>query len=619
MLSERITTLYSLLRCNNTDVARYAGCSSGNISRLKAGDRVPKANSRSIAAFAEGVYGYADYENMLTVLRELCGASDTTREELIPSLIAWLYETEDIVLPPHAAVPKSRQARALRRQTFGAKLDRAMTVLDISNGQLAGLLNIDASLISRYRSGIYSPHGNERLSEKLSLILLSHARKKGRTSALAELCSADENELDEYTVADWLYKSIPEEDSSVLAQSLLRSLDDLAPVQGLSPARPETPDVPIASRYFGTDGLRDAAVRFLSDAAREGGELLLYSDEPMDWIIGDRAYFTLWASLMVRCVKSGVRIRIIHYVDREGAENIDAIKGWLPLYITGMIEPYVFVKAGASRFCHTFFLRPGGACIHGFFPVGCGDERWYEYITDKERLDLLHSEFNAMLSASAPFLKTYPAAMSKEYRKVFMEWPGIRNCLLSVLPSVTMPESLLTRMLARAAICDEKKSAVLSAYREMRKHFSGLLKQSGVNMILCLPDGGAAQNRRVDFSLDLLELSLDYTSEDFAEHVSAVIELVEKERNFHLTILPETPFRDIQIVTMGQAVAVLRCREPYAAFVFLNPTLTDSVSDYIAMLTEQYAEDRRTTVGILKKLRSGASEGKQPVDQVPRA
>ena len=32
MLSERITAIFTLLHCNNTEIARYAGCSSGNIS-----------------------------------------------------------------------------------------------------------------------------------------------------------------------------------------------------------------------------------------------------------------------------------------------------------------------------------------------------------------------------------------------------------------------------------------------------------------------------------------------------------------------------------------------------------------------------------------------------------
>ena len=136
MLSERIHTLFALLGCSNTDIARFAGCSSGNISKLKTGNREPKPSSRSIAAFANGVYGYADYENMLSALQELCGCADMTRDSIIPALIAWLYGTGDIVLPARAAAPKSKRLRTQRRKSFGDRLDRAVTLLGLSNSQL---------------------------------------------------------------------------------------------------------------------------------------------------------------------------------------------------------------------------------------------------------------------------------------------------------------------------------------------------------------------------------------------------------------------------------------------------------------------------------------------------
>lgn len=157
MVSERVIALFSLLQCNNTDIARYAGCSSANISKLKTGYREPKPTSPTVRLLANGVYGYADYENMLPVLAELCGTADTSRESLIPGLIGWLYGTQEVSLPADVITPKSKRTRAFQLQRFGEKLDRAMNLLELSNGQLAGLLNVDVSLVCRYRSGVYSP------------------------------------------------------------------------------------------------------------------------------------------------------------------------------------------------------------------------------------------------------------------------------------------------------------------------------------------------------------------------------------------------------------------------------------------------------------------------------
>ncbi len=597
MLSDRITTLYALLQCNNTDIARYAHCSSGNISRLKSGYRVPKPRSHTIALFANGVYSYADYENVLDALRELCGAEDISRETLIPALIAWLYETDAVSLPPHAAVPKSKRAKDLRRRSFGERLDRAMTALELTNAQLAALLNIDNSLVSRWRSGVYSPHGNERLSERLCGVLLSLARKNGRTAELAALCGTEPP--DDGAVFRWLFE-LPVEDPSALAQMLLRSLDDFSPDRAL-PAAPDVPEVAAAERYWGTEGLRNAVVRFLGDAAREGGELLLYSDEPMDWMTADRSYFALWASLMARCVQNGVRIRIIHNLDRDGKEMVAAISGWFPFYISGMIEPYVLDRERSDRFCYTGFLRTGAACVLGMFPSGSGERRWYDYITDAERLDALEAEYRSMLASASPFLRTYPASMGARFRTLRLERGGKRDYLLAGLPVFTMPEELQERILGRIVPAAERRSELLSEYRALRRRFLETLKTEEVNLLLCQPDRDMA--RRVNFSLDLTDLSADYTPEEYAAHIAAVRALVENERNFHLTLLPDAPFRDSQLITLRDAVAVLRCREPYAAFVFTNPALTQSVSNYLDSLLDRYAADRAATAAALESFR----------------
>ena len=597
MLSERIAALYALLQCNNTDIARHAGCSSGNISKLKSGNRAPGPKSRSVAVFAQGVYGYADYENLLDVLRELCGAPDSTRESVVPALVAWLYGTDNISLPTRrAAVPKSKRARTLLRQSFGRKLDRAMSALELSNGQLASLLSVDDSLVSRWRGGVYAPREDTPLAQRLSSVLLDRAEKTERTAALAALCGAGAAEIDAELLLRWFYEP-GEEDGAALAQMLLRSLDAFTPGQALPPAASAPPRIEVSECYLGTDGLRSAVVRFLSDAAREGGRLLLYSDEPMDWMSGDREFFALWASLMMQCVQNGVHIRIIHNLDRSAREMAAAISGWVPLYSSGMIEPYAFRKEHNARFCHTVFLRAGGACIHGFFPAGAGERRRYDYLTDPENLRELEAEYNSMLSSASPFLKTYTAAMGSEFRACCLAQSGERDYLLTAPPVCTMPEELLARMLRRADIPEKRAAEALAVCRQLRERFRETLQNDRVRLLLCPPAEGAGC---VNFPLELMDLSLSYTPEEYGEHIAAVRELVETERNFHLTSLPSASFRDIQLVTFRDAVAMLRCREPCAAFVFRNPMLTQSMSDYFDALIEQYAADRPTAARTLE-------------------
>lgn len=600
MLSERIEALYTVLQCNNTVIARYAGCSPGNISRLKSGSRKPDPGSRTVRRFAEGVYSYADDENMLSELRSLCGAQDTVREKMLPALTEWLFETGSITLPTHRVLPKSKQIRSLQKRKFAEKLDQAMNLLDLSNRKLASRLNVDVSLISRYRRGIHSPHGNLSLSEKLADELLYQAKKTGRQSDLASCCSVKEEEINVPVIMEWLY-AVPKDDRTALAKALLRSLSDLPSISGLLSEVPETVISAEDSLYWGNDGLQNAVVRFLSEASQNGGEMILYSDEPMDWMSGDPEYFSLWASLMLRCVSRGVKIRIIHNVNRDLREMIDAIRGWYPLYVSGMIEPYVFSGAGNTRFYHTVFLHENRACIRGFFPVNGGRARWYDYITEPIRLHAVKKESEAMLSAASPFLKVYTSAGENRFLGFFHGNGGISSCLLNSLPVVTMPEALLERMLSRAEIPEEERAARFDQYRAAIRQFSETIERKGLHMLLCLAGQNGARQKTVRPAFFLSDIVLHYEPGDFEEHIDAVMNLVRTRPDFHLTLLPETPFPEIQLLTMENAVAVIPLHESRAALVFLNSLLTQSTRDYLDILEKRYAEDRRV---VLEKLRA---------------
>ncbi len=601
MLSQRLTKLFSLLQCSNTEIARYVGCSPSNVSRLKSGGREPKASSRTVARLAGGIYRYADYENMLPVLCELCDMEDSSPERLVPAVISWLYETADFTAP-RALTPRTKRTQALMRQSFGKRLERAMTLLELSNAQLAVQMNVDVSLISRYRSGIYSPHGNERMTEKLSDVLFSHAQRIERLEALAELCSLPREALDPETLADWLCAPV-EEEPSALARALLRSLDTLSP----APAAPDMSALYPAARakpcYWGADGLREAVIRLLRDAARAGGELLLYSDEPMDRVTGDRAYFEQWRALLAQCVQNGVKITLIHIVDRDAHEIADAIADWFPLYLSGTVRSYVLRRARNAHFRHTILLRPGGACIHGFFPIGAGEERWYDYITDRAKLNVLKAEFEAMLSLASPFLRAYPLSCGADFHAYCDTRTAARDYLLSGLPVFTMPEELLRRVLERAPLSAAKRREVLSLYHARRTQFRETLSREPTNLLFCLPTPERVRaGVGVNFAADLIDLRLDYTSTEYAEHLRALAALAAQEKNFHLTLLPSTPFWNIRIVSFRDAAAVLRCEAPYAAFVFTDPAFAQSVSDYVGALTDLYAADRRTTVRALDAL-----------------
>ena len=227
-----------------------------------------------------------------------------------------------------------------------------------------------------------------------------------------------------------------------------------------------------------------------------------------------------------------------------------------------------------------------------------GEERLYDYITEEERLAVLEKGYAAMLSGASPFLKTYPAARTADFWQVCRERYPERWCtILNGLSLPTMPEGLLERMLDREGITGAMRELLAERYQKRRAQLCEMLERGSVNEILCLPDSTSVRDGGVKLNLgaEMIPASIAYTPAEYVAHLAEIRELVNREKNYHLTLLPPAPFRDLQIFTLKDAVAVLRCREPNTAFAFLNETLARSVADYCGALIRRYAEDRYTT------------------------
>ena len=189
------------------------------------------------------------------------------------------------------------------------------------------------------------------------------------------------------------------------------------------------------SVYHGNEGLRQAVLRFLN-GVRNGNvkEILLYSDENMNWMTDDEEFIKKWMLLMLACVQKGVLIRIIHNIDRGPKEMTDAIKSWLPLYMSGLIESYYAQRTGGERFSHTLFIAKGVGCISSWNAKNVNDKNIYFYDVEDEKIEFFENIFNSLLKESKRLVKVNVGESipkdDKEYSE-FKEWniPGLRIIL----------------------------------------------------------------------------------------------------------------------------------------------------------------------------------------------
>lgn len=408
MFKDRLNLIMDELEANNQDVANLAGIDRTNITRFRSGKRTAKYGSEMSRKLIRGLYRYAYKEKRTDVLEKITGCSTAGSEDkAVEEISRWMFEgmTNEAGL----SVPSKRDIAA---RSFGERLNAAITLSELSNVRLSQLINTDASLISRYRSGLRMPRVNSEMIVPLEQVLWKHIHKKGKVDELARAMKCDKEDLNEEAFFKWLFDYSMYKDVNIsAAERLLDIFESYSAETGL-----KLPDVdPILNGpeikdrsdvYFGNEGLRSAVIRFLAGVVKDSAqELWLYSEEDMSWMIGDETFRMKWAVLMSECVRRGTKIRIIHNIDRKLDEMIGAIESWLPLYMSGMIEPYYCTRIKDSRFLHTIFLCPGKYCIEACNVPGTGNEGIYNFYDDEPRLKMYRYAYDKLLENSKPLLR----------------------------------------------------------------------------------------------------------------------------------------------------------------------------------------------------------------------
>ncbi|MBQ7565609.1 MAG: hypothetical protein IJT18_00680 [Oscillospiraceae bacterium] len=623
MFTERFNALLSEV-CHTTtgEFSKITKYDRSYVSHLRNGDRTPKPDRSSAERLSRAVYLCAAEKDALDALCERVGTTRDAGDNAICAAVgAWLFDA-------HGAGKKRRESNYTagerrRRSSFGSRLALVMELADISGLRLARSLNVDASLIAKYRSGLRVPRVNHPLIRDIGTALAARIYALDRIAALSQLIGVPQAELSDESVGAkrleaWLrdYSAV---DTSLI-EGFLEGMDAFSPdtqLPLLSPdeAVDEQTLLDDAGSYDGIRGLQRAVLRFLGSAVKnKQKELLLYSDQSIDWMVGDREYAVRWMSLMSAYVRGGGRIRIIHNVDRGLEEMFEAIRNWLPLYLSGGIESWYCQRHGGERFSHTLFLAPDSACVFGTYAAGKEQRARYRYAAEKEELSYYRAFFDDLLAECRPL---FTLSLDGSTPKL----PAVMNdsCVHVVVRSLslgTMPESLLRRMLARAALPQKTEQKILSAWASRHELIRQTLEDGEIHECIALPDEKALAEGEV--AVDTVYAALRYTPEEFGEHIRSAVALSERKPNYRLYPLREPPFKCIKLVISGHMALIVSISGRPITFTTTYPTMCRAFVDFAGRLEEQYDVDRLSLKEELKqKYYGGLPDGELPTDDNP--
>lgn len=332
--------------------------------------------------------------------------------------MSWLFDSVKNSAPidnknnKNKAENSDKKFKKIPFRSFGERFNAAMNIAGLSNARLGKLVNLDASYISRIRNGFRMPNSNSKTIDLICSSLISKIREQGRFEALGKIAEFSQDELYDEELCKKRFKAWPcdfkADDSAFALERLIKNIENFSFNIFNAKILPSSFDAitdELTARsdsvYFGIEGLKDAVIRFLGSSVKNGAsEMWLYSDQDMGWMIDDAEFHMKWAFLMRECVKNGVKIRIIHNIDRDLDEMIEAFNGWLPLYMSGMIESWYSRKQNDGRFSHTLFICPEYFCIEGCNVSGSENNGVYRYHMDLNMIKIFQDFYQALLAPS---------------------------------------------------------------------------------------------------------------------------------------------------------------------------------------------------------------------------
>jgi hypothetical protein len=508
---------------------------------------------------------------------------------------------------------------------FNEKLELLMKTQNVTNSRLARSLSVDPSLVSRWRTGARRPSHKNDYIKNISVYFSSHAKMDYQKAALYEIMGLDINKSQNnlYSLSELVYTWLADKKSPDKifvekffnnlnqkpknnSKSLINSKETINEFDNFN-IKDEKKELEILD---GIEGKRKGVIKFLKAVAAEKDQItmLLYSNEDMEWLSGNKAFFNKWSLLLKKVIQKGHKIKIIHTIKREMSEMLAAIDYWMPLYLTGAVEPYYYPKYQENIFRRTMFVAPGTAALNCSTVSEYSDKAQQFLYWNPEKIEHLKEEFNTFLKKCRPLMKIYTGENTYNFNQLQIEFKEQQAEMISIadMPSFfTMPDSLLEKFLKRNKADKKLKDAVQSIYKKQRKAFISNLSDYHYYEIITLPtkEDFLAEENSLKINDFFSELNFDYSFLDFYEHLKHISQLLKKYNNYHLILTDDFPYQNIRLAVKDEVGAVINRNDEKSIIIAFNqPNMTNSFYTYLKYLVREVPNKEKNKNRLIDRL-----------------
>ncbi len=499
---------------------------------------------------------------------------------------------------------------------FCEKLDFLMNITKTTNSALSLNTNLDPSHISRLRNGRRNASKNRTFIKAMAEYFAKRCTEDYQRKAVLNTVNVNLSSPDQdfaKLLYDWLnsehlaeVKRV-EDFISVFSKNNTsrQTVSAYSNTQNKSPV--EVPHTAV-SIYYGIEGKRQAVLCFLSEvlASPRPQTLLLFSDEATDWMKADMEFAAQWASLMSQVIAHGNKIKIIHTVERNLDEMLGAINQWVPLYMSGAIEPYFYPKKRDGVFKRTLFIAPASAAVISSSVGNIEDQTANLFIKNKKAIKAYTEEFNQYLALCKPLMRIFMPEDEQAYLATMIEFEKEQtNTIIKTesLSLLTIPENVAEKIINRY----HSNKDIFTEYFQLRTDsFIKNIQKNSLTEIIQLPPVDTVINEKVKvtFSDMLNRNTAYYTVEEFILHIENIIQILLIYKNYHICLCENSSENNFMIYAKEDLGTIIAKTSAPAVIIALNESnMTAAFWDYLRNLIGFYAYrnlDNQAVANILR-------------------
>lgn len=565
-----------LTGCRASELCARAGITAPSLSRYRSGERTPGRDSAAMDGLCRA----------LSALAEEKGVPGLTEHALRAGFLA------------------CEEYADYRRTHLRENFNTLVEVMELSVSRLCRYANYDPSTIFRFRSGARQPAEPERFAQAVAAYVsqeLDDVQHREIAGALLDCEAAALADRAAYCqrLRDWLLGSHALRQDGV--SHFLSKLDEFDLNEYIRSIRfdelkvPTTPfQLPTSRSYFGLQQMMESELDFMKAAvlSRSTEPVILYSDMPMEQMAQDPEFPKKWMFGMAMLLKKGLTLRIIHNIDRSISEMMLGLESFIPMYMTGQIEPYYFKTPQNGVFLH-FMRSAGTVALTGEAVAGHHSEGRYDLTKVKSEVAYCRRRAEAMLENASPLMDFYRedgAARLNAFLLADSRTPGRRRHILYTPPLCTMEPDYLAELLEKQGLPAEDRQRICAYAQTRREQLETILLTDTVHQELPRLTEQAFAQFPPSLPLSGLFYGQDvpYTYEAYLAHLAQTEAFAAEHPRYELEFTGGGAFRNLQIcIHEGQWAMVSKERSPAIHFVIRHPKLRAAIERFVPPMVEE--------------------------------